>query len=95
MEDIFSSVELLKHANHISIEFRTTVIKELHHESDFEKIASWLAGPYSYVLQAFRPSEGVLTPNLHTPSGESLLRFQEICLPHIPHTTIRGSYSFR
>ncbi len=92
IKDICSSVEILKQATHISIEFRTTVVQELHHKTDFESIASWLEGPSPYVLQVFQPSDGVLTPNLHAPSKESLVHFQDICRPRLPHTIIRGSY---
>ena len=45
---------------HLDYEFRTTVVRELHSEKDFQEISRWLSGAKAYYLQAYRDSDGVL-----------------------------------
>lgn len=73
----------------IPYEFRTTVVKEFHTDSDFVSIGEWLHGARNYYLQNFVSSDYVLSPNLHGFSQEELKRFQTILLPYISNTKIR------
>ena len=41
---------------HLDYEFRTTVVRELHSEKDFQEISRWLSGAKAYYLQAYRDS---------------------------------------
>ena len=59
MDSIFETADFLLHGN-LDYEFRTTVVRELHTQKDFEEIAGWLAGAKEYYLQAYKDSDGVL-----------------------------------
>lgn len=74
----------------VEYEFRTTVVDELHTPSDFEDIATWLAGAKAYFLQAFVDSGGLLQSGLH-PASEAQMRAYATALRRtIPQVTIRG-----
>ncbi len=88
-EKIQKSVALLKEGN-IDYEFRTTVVKELHEEKDFEEIGRWLWGAPQYYLQCFRDSEFVLQKGLQAFSYEDLERMAGICRKYVPEVGIRG-----
>ena len=88
LKAIEESVQFLLQ-NSIPYEFRTTVVKEFHTESDFISIGEWLRGAHTYYLQNFISSSYVLESNLHGFSKEELERFQTILLPYISNTKIR------
>ena len=52
LEPILKSVELLK-SNVVDYEFRTTIVKEFHDETDIKEIGLWLKGAKRYYLQNF------------------------------------------
>ncbi len=70
-------------------EFRTTVVKELHTESDFEEIGKWLAGEEQYYLQTFSAEHGALNEGLHACDEEKMLRFLNILRKSIPNAALR------
>lgn len=86
---IYESVDFLMSGT-IDYEFRTTVVKELHSESDFREIGKWLKGAEAYYLQAYRDSEEVLQPGFSSYSREELLHFRSILLEFIPLVEVRG-----
>ena len=83
------SVELLRGSG-TEHEFRTTVVKELHSDSDFEDIGRWLAGEERYFLQAFKDSGDLLTPGCSGCSAEEMQHFLSIVRRTVPHAAIRG-----
>lgn len=89
LDAIQESVEFLLRGS-LNYEFRTTVVRELHKESDFRAIGKWLAGAKAYYLQAYRDSEDVLQPGFSSYSYEELLHFRELLLQTIPSVEIRG-----
>ena len=75
----------------LDYEFRTTVVRELHEEEDFEKIRDWLAGCKRYYLQAYKDSEHILKPDSYSSySHEELEHFAGILRKKIPLVEIRG-----
>lgn len=83
------SVDYLMNSG-ISYEFRTTVIKELHHKKDFLSIRDWLAGAKAYFLQAYKDSNSVIHPGFTSYSKEELLDIQQILKSTISKVEIRG-----
>ena len=83
------SAELLR-ACGVEHEFRTTVVKELHSDADFEDIARWLAGEERYFLQSFKDSGDLLTPNCSGCSREEMEHFLQIVQKTVPGAAIRG-----
>ncbi len=74
----------------VEYEFRTTVVDELHTPSDFEDIATWLAGAKAYFLQAFVDSGGLLQNGLHPASKAQMQAYATALRRTIPQVTIRG-----
>lgn len=52
VENVKKSVEIIMNSG-VDYEFRTTVLKEIHSEKDFEKIGEWLNGAKRYFIQKF------------------------------------------
>lgn len=74
----------------LDYEFRTTVVRELHSEKDFQEISQWLSGAKAYYLQAYRDSDGVLMPGFSACSEEEMKNYRDILLETIPVVEIRG-----
>ena len=89
MDSIFETADFLLHGN-LDYEFRTTVVRELHTQKDFEEIAGWLAGAKEYYLQAYKDSDGVLRPGYGSYTFEELQNFQKILQKTILSVGIRG-----
>jgi pyruvate formate lyase activating enzyme len=91
-EKISRSVELLRHSE-IDYEFRTTVVRGLHDESDFADIAKWLSGAPKYYLQSFRDCPEVLQQghSFSAFSKEEMLHFLSTLQKEIPQACLRES----
>ena len=80
----------------VEFEFRTTVVKEFHEESDFVEIGEWLReiSPLSsakrYFLQAFVDRESVLSAGLHSPNKAQMERFAAVLGSYVDQVSIRG-----
>jgi len=86
---INKSIEILM-KQRIPYEFRTTLVKELHDETDMLAISQWITGADAYFLQSYTDSEGVLCSGFHAHSEETLHAFARICQAYIPNTSLRG-----
>jgi len=71
-------------------EFRTTVVKGLHTEKDFQDIAEWVGGCSAYFLQGFVDSGNVLKEGFSAFSRAELEKFLQIVQETIPGAQIRG-----
>ena len=89
MDSIFETADFLLHGK-LDYEFRTTVVRELHTQKDFEEIAEWLKGAKEYYLQAYKDSDGVLRPGYESYTFEELQGFQKILQKTILSVGIRG-----
>jgi pyruvate formate lyase activating enzyme len=74
----------------IPYEFRTTVVKGLHTESDFAEIAEWIAGAQHYFLQGFVDSGELIGSGLGAFSREEMQDFLKIVQKRIPSAQLRG-----
>lgn len=86
---IVQSVQLLKEHN-TEYEFRTTVVKELHSESDIESIGKWLQGEDRYFLQSYKLSDGVIDKTLSPHTPETMREFMETARKYLPNAELRG-----
>jgi len=86
---IEESVDFLMHSG-IDYEFRTTVVQELHRDSDFEDIAIWLQGCRRYFLQAYQHSDQIISPGFHSHTYEKMESFAAILRKKIPLVDLRG-----
>lgn len=86
---IAESVHLILSSS-IPYEFRTTVVKELHHPEDFMEIAHFIYGAKAYYLQAYQDSDRVMFPGYHSYTKKELEVFQSFLRSSIPVVEIRG-----
>lgn len=86
---VLESVDFLKTGS-IDYEFRTTVVRELHREEDFQQIGAWLAGSRRYFLQGYQESAHVIRPGFSSYSRSELEVFRNRLLQTIPQVEIRG-----
>lgn len=86
---IDESVEFLMNGT-VDFEFRTTVVKEFHDSSDFEKIGEWIKGPERYFIQTFRESDTVMSEGLHPPDRKDLENYLNTVRRYVPAAELRG-----
>ena len=86
---IEKSVEILKKCK-VDFEFRTTVVKELHSEEDFEAIGNWLSGDYKIFLQTFIDSGDLISSGCSAHSEKDMKSFVEILKKYMPNAALRG-----
>ena len=87
---IEESVQILMHQQRIPYEFRTTIVKELHSETDMFAIANWIDGSNAYYLQSYTDRTGVLSDGYHAHSEKTLQEYAALCRQFIPNTSLRG-----
>ena len=89
-----SMVYLLE--GHVDYEFRTTVVRELHSEADFESMARWLsslapgAKAGRLFLQYYTDRDSVLCGGYSAPEAAQMARFREILSASVQDVQIRG-----
>ncbi len=72
-------------------EFRTTVVKELHSETDFAEIGRWIKGAKHYYLQSYRASDQEISDEPFSPPGQELLDAAVAAVkPFVQEVSLRG-----
>lgn len=87
--NIEHSISILLSSN-IAYEFRTTVVKEFHTDSDFVAIGQWIQGAEAYYLQGFQDSGDLIDSNLSPYQKKDLERFKSLAAPYVKLIDIRG-----
>ena len=87
---IETSVRMIKESG-IDYEFRTTVVRELHYEENFEKICALIAPCSRYFLQSFVPSEDTIGKNLSAPDKDAMKTYLKLVRNYITDAYIRDS----
>lgn len=86
---IEESVEYLKRGS-IPYEFRTTIVKELHTETDVKQIGDWLKGNSKYFLQSFVDSGDLIGDGFSNYDEVAMKRLLEIVRCSLPNAQLRG-----
>ena len=87
---VMESKELLQNGS-VPYEFRTTLVKGIHSEASVLRIAHWIKGANAFYLQAYRPSDGVLSPQgLSSFTEKEMKQLLSLVTPIIPHAKLRG-----
>ncbi len=89
LPQIRESIAILKECT-IPCEFRTTVVKGIHTEEEFEKIGKLLEGSRAYYLQAYRDDENVLFGNFDTFSVQEMQAMADRAKKYIDKVELRG-----
>ena len=74
----------------VDFEFRTTVAKPFHDESDFVKIGEWLQGSEKFFLQQFKNSGDIIGQEIFPYNDEEMGKFLTLLLPFVPNAQLRG-----
>lgn len=89
IERINQSIRLLINGS-VKYEFRTTLVKEYHEESDIKKMCKKIQGASSYFLQNFVDSGDTIQNNLHGFGIENLNKYLNIAKNYINNANLRG-----
>lgn len=74
----------------VQYEFRTTVVKGLHEEKDFQEIGPLLQGCKAYFLQNYKDSENVMESGFSSFTREELEKFVSLVRPFVEQVELRG-----
>ena len=76
--------------DHVDYEFRTTVVRQFHTVSDFEKIGRWIEGAKNYYLQNFEDHGSCIQQGLSEVDLETLEKMKQAVSAYVKHGEIRG-----
>ena len=76
--------------DHVDYEFRTTVVRQFHTVSDFEKIGRWIEGAKNYYLQNFEDHGSCIQQGLSEVDLETLEKMKQAVSVYVKHVEIRG-----
>ena len=76
--------------DHVDYEFRTTVVRQFHTVSDFEKIGRWIEGAKNYYLQNFEDHGSCIQQGLSEVDLETLEKMKQAVSAYVKHVEIRG-----
>lgn len=86
---IRESIEFLME-NRVDFEFRTTVSKTFHSESDIVQIGEWIKGREKYYLQQFKNSGDLVGEKIEAYSDAEMRHLLDSILPFVPNAQLRG-----
>ena len=89
VSDVEESVKFLMEG-HVDYEFRTTLVKEFHEDTDFKKVGEWLKGAKHYYLQNFEDHGTCISSGLHALEKEDILKIKETLIPYVEEIKVRG-----
>ena len=78
LQNVLSSIELIKNQTLVDYEFRTTVVKQLNEKDDFKAVAHLLKGAKRYYLQQFKDCEKVLKGGFSAYNEQEMQEILEI-----------------
>lgn len=87
---IVESISILEESG-VEHEYRTTVVRELHYEENFEKICHLIPSSSRYFLQTFVPSGDTISKNLSAPSHQDMENYLKLVRTYIEKAEIRDS----
>lgn len=88
LEKIRKSAEILMQGR-VDFEFRTTLVRELHWESDILSIGKWLSGDEKYFLQTYRDEGDLLVGGFSAYTRQETEGLLAILREFIPSAEIR------
>lgn len=89
IDSIEKSVAYLKEG-HVDYEFRTTLVKEFHKDTDFKKVGEWLKGAKHYYLQSFVDHGTCIQEGLSALDVSEIKKIKETVAPYVNEIEIRG-----
>lgn len=91
--DSIDTSEIVKSINyliedHVDYEFRTTLVKEFHEETNFKKLGELIRGAKRYYLQNFERSTSCINEDLNPISEDKLNEIKEIMKAYVKEVNI-------
>ena len=74
----------------VDFEFRTTLVRELHSESEIIGIGEWLRGAERYFLQTFKDSGDLIGKGFNGYDENMTEYLLKLLLPYLPNAKVRG-----
>lgn len=87
LSDIEKSVKYLKD-NHIDYEFKITLTKEYHEDTDYKELGKWLKGSKRLILQNFNDGD-TIKEGLHSLDNNKLLEIKDILSTYVDEVIIK------
>ena len=76
--------------NHIDYEFRTTLVKEFHEQTNFDELGKMIKGCKNYYLQQFEDHGTCIEQGLSPLPKEKVLKIKETMMKYCGNVQIRG-----
>lgn len=76
--------------NHIPYEFRTTLVKEFHEDTNFDDLGKMIKGCKHYYLQQFEDHGTCIEQNLSALPKEKVIKIKEVMSKYCEDVQIRG-----
>ena len=89
MDKIHRSIEIIM-TSAPDYEFRTTAVKELHSDADFEAMGELIRGAKAWYIQNFVDSGGLIAGGLSAPAVDTMRRWAGIAANFVQNVEIRG-----
>lgn len=88
IESVRESAKILMEGR-VDFEFRTTLCRELHSESDIEAIGKWLSGDEKFYLQSYRDEGDLLLGGFSAYTEAERRELLKILQKYIPNASLR------
>ena len=89
LDKIKETISLLMNSG-INYEFRTTLVKEFHENTDFNEMGKFIEGARKIYLQKFVDRDGCIKRGLNEVSQEKAEEFAKILRAHVKQVELRG-----
>ena len=89
LDPVIESRDLLLEGR-IDYEFRTTVVRQLHREEDFDSLGAFIRGARAWYLQCFNSDGDILNGEFSAWDKDTLLRMLERVRPFVQRAELRG-----
>ena len=89
LDKIKETISLLMNSG-IAYEFRTTLVKEFHENTDFNEMGKMIEGARKIYLQKFVDRDGCIMRGLNEVSQEKAEEFAKILRAHVKQVELRG-----
>jgi len=86
---IRQSIELIMNSD-VDYEFRTTAVRELHSDADFEAMGELIKGAKRWFIQLFVDSGGLISSGFSAPGKEDMERWKAVSGKFAENVELRG-----
>lgn len=89
IESIMQSINYIMSCG-VDYEFRTTMVSELHNDSDVAQMGQMIKGAKKWYLQKYVDSDTCIVSGFHEIKKQDILKMQNIAKKYVENTVLRG-----